>query len=98
LERAWARLYAKLLLRLTPRPHLSYLLDAEPESAYGRKPEYPIEFLRQYRNSYLELAKLNGMVVVPPLPLDEASRQVAVSLETLGIALQRIPAETAVPA
>jgi hypothetical protein len=45
------RIYARLLCRLVPRPDIAYLLDADPEAAFIRKPEYPLEFLKQYRLS-----------------------------------------------
>ena len=59
------RAYARMLLRFTPKPDLGYVLDAEPEDARARKPEYPLDFMRQYRNSYLQLSRLAGLQVVP---------------------------------
>ena len=41
-----ARLYARLIMKLAPKPDISYLLDADPVQARARKPEYPVEFLR----------------------------------------------------
>ena len=61
----WARAFARLLLRIAPRPELSYLLDAVPEEALARKPEYPLEFMRKYRSSYLELRDIAGMTLIP---------------------------------
>jgi thymidylate kinase len=58
------RVYAKSLLRFTPKPDLAYVLDAKPEEARARKPEYPLEFMRQYRKSYLELSRLAGLRLV----------------------------------
>ena len=52
-----ARAYARFVLSLAPKTDVSYLLDAVPEEARARKPEYPIDFMRQYRSSYLELRK-----------------------------------------
>jgi thymidylate kinase len=52
-----ARAYARFVLSLAPDTDVSYLLDAVPEEARARKPEYPIDFMRQYRSSYLELRK-----------------------------------------
>ena len=40
-----ARLYARLIIKLSPKPDISYLLDADPVQARARKPEYPIDFL-----------------------------------------------------
>lgn len=59
-----ARNYARLLLRLAPKPDLSYLLDAVPEVARARKPEYPLDFMRKYRSSYLVLRKLAGLELI----------------------------------
>ena len=58
------RAYAKSLLRFTPKPDLAYVLDAKPEEARARKPEYPLEFMRLYRKSYLELSRLAGLSLV----------------------------------
>ncbi len=59
------RAYARLLLRVAPKPDLAYLLDAVPEVARARKPEYPLDFMHKYRNSYLELRKMAGMELIP---------------------------------
>jgi len=59
------RVYAKALLRFAPKPDIGYVLDAEPEAARARKPEYPLEFLRRYRNSFLQLSRLAKLQLVP---------------------------------
>ena len=60
-------LYARLLLALAPRPDIAYLLDADPAAALARKPEYPLEFLREYRRAYHRLSKMaREIVMVPP--------------------------------
>lgn len=64
LDRPWARSFARLLLRLAPKPDVSYLLDAIPEFARERKPEYPLEFMRTYRSSYLELRTIAGLALI----------------------------------
>ncbi len=58
------RAYAQLLMKFVPRPHISYLLDADPVQARARKPEYPLEFLHANRNAYLALANLLGAITV----------------------------------
>ncbi len=58
------RAYAKLLLGVAPKPDLSYLLDAIPEVARARKPEYPLDFMHKYRESYLEIRKIAGMELI----------------------------------
>jgi len=87
-----ARAYAKFLYGLVPHPDLAYLLDADPEAAFKRKPEYPLDFLRQYRRSYSQVNDLLGsMTVIPPLPLEEARRRVALEAVKAGIQLQMSP-------
>jgi len=64
--RHWvARAYARIVLALAPHTDVSYLLDAVPEEARARKPEYPIDFMRQYRSSYLELQKFAPLTLIP---------------------------------
>jgi len=70
LKRRWARFYIRLLLKCTPKPDLALLLDADPDAACERKPEYPPEFVEQNREAYLRLARLAGMTVVPPLTIE----------------------------
>lgn len=66
-----ARSYAKLLLKLAPRPDLSYVLDAVPEVARARKPEYPVEFMHRQRASYMRLRQMAGLQMIPAGDPDE---------------------------
>ena len=59
-----ARAYARFVLGLAPSTDVSYLLDAVPEEARARKPEYPIDFMRQYRSSYLELRQFAPLSLI----------------------------------
>jgi len=69
--------YVKLIMMLVPKPHISYLLDADPIQARARKPEYPIEFLYTNRHSYLALNELvGGMTVIAPMPIREAEQAI----------------------
>jgi thymidylate kinase len=71
------RLYVKAILALSAKPDLAYLIDADPQAARARKPEYPLEFLRRNRNAYLALCPLIGDVnVIGPLEADEATAKV----------------------
>lgn len=71
------RAYARLLMKLVPRPHISYLLDADPAQARARKPEYPIDFLHANRNAYLALANLlGGITVIRPMAVEEVEAEV----------------------
>ncbi len=77
LGNAAARLYLRAIMMLVPSPEISFVIDADPEQARARKPEYPIEFLYANRNSYLRLNQLlAGITVIPPMPLDEAKAEV----------------------
>jgi thymidylate kinase len=72
-----ARAYARLIMMLVPRPHVSYLLDADPVQARARKPEYPLEFLHFCRASYMTLNDLiGGMTIIPPMPVHDVEREV----------------------
>lgn len=71
-------IYARFIMKVTPMPDISYLLDSDPVQARARKPEYPIEFLYFCRASYLTLSDLvpGGMTVIPPMPLQDVGRLV----------------------
>lgn len=72
-----SRLFVKMVNEIVPQPDLAFLLDADPEAARARKPEYPLEFMRECRGWYHRLAGVLGtMTVVAPLPLEEAREQV----------------------
>ena len=71
------KFFVHLIGKLVPHPDIAYLLDADPDAARARKPEYPVDFLRIYRRAYLNLARmLGGMTVIPPLPLPEVKFEV----------------------
>ena len=72
------RRYIGLILRLAPRLDRAFLLDADPEAALQRKPEYPIEFLRRYRDAYHQLCPMvTEMVMVPPADVDQVEVAIA---------------------
>jgi thymidylate kinase len=71
------RTYVRLIMKIVPKPDISYLLDADPVKARARKPEYPLEFLHSNRQSYLVLSELvGGMTVILPKPIKEVRREV----------------------
>jgi len=72
----WARAFARLLLRVAPKPDLSYVLDADPEVARARKPEYPLDFMRKYRSSYLELRKMANLQLIRPGDVEEVQQAI----------------------
>jgi len=72
-----ARAYIRHVSAFVPSPHISFLLDADPEQARARKPEYPIEFLRANREAYLALGGLAcAFTVIEPMPVDSVARTV----------------------
>lgn len=72
-----SRGFAQILHAFVPRPDVAYLLDADPEAARARKPEYPLDFMRASRGRYGQLAQLLGsLTVVPPLDLAAAQTRV----------------------
>jgi thymidylate kinase len=77
LNRWLVLLYVRMVLNLIPKPDIAYIVDADPEAAHIRKPEYPLEFVRKNRDSYITLSRLvRGMTVLPPLPVEETTAKV----------------------
>jgi thymidylate kinase len=75
------RLYVTMLLRLIPRPDVAYLVDADPEAAHKRKPEYPLEFVRTNRDAYIALSRLvRNMTVLEPLSVEETTIKIKESI------------------
>ena len=71
------RLFVRVVGWIVPRPDVAYLLDADPEAARARKPEYPVDFMRECRVSYFRLAELLGtMTIIPPGPIPAAKAEV----------------------
>lgn len=77
LRNSMVQAYVRAMATFGPRPHLSFLLDADPATARARKPEYPLEFLQSNRESYLALNDLiGGFNVVGPAPIHEVEQKV----------------------
>ncbi len=77
LANLFTRAYVRLAVEVAPRPALAYLLDADPQAARARKPEYPVDFLQRSRMNYHRLAALlKTLTLVPPLPQDKTCRAV----------------------
>jgi thymidylate kinase len=69
--------FVRFVDSLVPRPDVAYILDADPEAARKRKPEYPVDFMHLCRSAYMHLARMLGtLTVIPPLPLEDAKRAV----------------------
>ena len=82
LERPMTRNFVRFMQRLAPLPDLAYLLDADPEAAHKRKPEYPVDFMHKCRAAYHRLAALLGTItIIPPLPLPEAKLAVVTACD-----------------
>jgi thymidylate kinase len=82
LDRALTRGFLWLIGKIAPRPDVAYLLDADPEAAHARKPEYPVDFMHKCRAAYHRLANLLAtMTVIPPLPLPEAKLAVVTACD-----------------
>jgi len=64
-SRHWlARAYVRLLVGLAPKPEFAFILDAFPDQAFARKPEYPLDFLYSYRRAFLGLSVFVPQLVV----------------------------------
>lgn len=79
MQRFFTRVYARLLLKLVPPLDIAYLLDADPDQARARKPEYPIEFLHDLRVSYAVLNRIGRMTRVAPGSVEEVSEAITES-------------------
>jgi thymidylate kinase len=81
LEHPLTRAYVRMLVKIVPKPDVAYLLDAIPEAALERKPEYPLDFLHKYRDSYLCLRDLAGLTLIDPLPQNDVHLAITRELE-----------------
>jgi thymidylate kinase len=78
------RAFVLLVNALVPKPDVAFVLDVDSVAAVERKPEYPVEFMRESRNSYNALAQLLGNItLVPPLPADDTTRLVAEAVKAI---------------
>lgn len=73
LSNVLTRGFVRFAAAIAPKPDVAYVLDADPEAARERKPEYPLDFLRACRNSYRQLAGMLGMTVIPVSSIADAS-------------------------
>jgi thymidylate kinase len=81
LGRPPVRLYVTMLLRLIPKPDVAYIVDADPEAAHLRKPEYPLEFVRTNRDAYITLSRLvRNLTVLEPLSVEETTTKIKESI------------------
>lgn len=65
----------RLILNLVPRPDFACVVDALPEIARLRKPEYPLEFLNRNRQAYLRLREFaRNLIVMENNSIEETAR------------------------
>jgi thymidylate kinase len=98
LENRLARTYARLVLSLTPKPDISYLLDAVPEEARARKPEYPLEFMKRYRSSYLRLREFAPITLVAAAGPDDVHAAIIARLKSFAAVSTQPQVDSAVVA
>jgi thymidylate kinase len=92
LKNPLTRRFVRAIHRFVPRPDVAYLLDTDVEAARVRKPEYPVEFMHQSRQAYLDLARLIGIFnVVPALALEDAKRAVLAIFDAHASRAMRLP-------
>jgi len=76
LENPFTRAFVRLVASIAPKPDIAFMLDANPDAARARKPEYPLDFLIDSRQRYHRLSPMVGMTIIPPLALDAAKHAV----------------------
>lgn len=77
LARWSARCFARLVVKLVPKPDIAYVIDADPVAAQARKPEYPLEFVRRNREAYIALAEFSGCItVIGPGSIEEMKSRI----------------------
>jgi len=77
-SRRWlARAYIRAVISVAPKPDIAFVLDASPEEAFTRKPEYPLPFMREYRRAYLDLRQFAPEIrVIAPGAVGDVQRQI----------------------
>lgn len=74
---ALARGYIRLLIALAPTPDFKFVLDASPDEAFSRKPEYPLSFMHEYRRAFLGLRDfVPGLSIIPPASIAEVQQRI----------------------
>ncbi|MCU1285220.1 MAG: thymidylate kinase [Acidobacteriales bacterium] len=85
-----SRFYVRAISSFVPKPELALLMDADPQAARERKPEYPVEFMKEARLSYFRLASFVGrLTVIPPMSLEDAKGEVLSALHRVISATSR---------
>ena len=77
-SQSWlARTFKRFLIALAPAPRFAIILDASPDKAFQRKPEYPLSFMYEYRDAYLALQKIvSRLSVIHEGPPEKVHQQI----------------------
>lgn len=71
------RIYSRFLVSQTPAPDIAIVLDASPQAAFARKPEYPFEFVRENRQNFLRLQEVvPGLITISEACLEEVQHEI----------------------
>ena len=76
LENPLTQSFVKFVAAIAPQSDIAFMLDANPDAARARKPEYPLDFLIDSRRRYHHLAVTLGMTIIPALGLEAAKAAV----------------------
>jgi thymidylate kinase len=72
-----ARAFIRTVLAASPEPEVAFVLDVSPEDAFRRKPEYPLAFMHEYRQAYLNLREfVPQLKVIAPGSVEEVHKQI----------------------
>src|ERR1700745_2529386 len=76
--RHWlARAYVRLLGTIAPTPDAGFILDASTDVGFGKKTEYTLSFLHEYRRAFLALTRLvPELIVIAPRSIAEGKQQI----------------------
>jgi thymidylate kinase len=77
-SRHWlVRAYIRTVMWVAPTPDFAFVLDASPEDAFQRKPEYPLSFMHEYRQAFLGLREfVPQLTVIAPATVEEVHQQI----------------------
>ncbi|MFH0764098.1 MAG: hypothetical protein V1927_03765 [Candidatus Omnitrophota bacterium] len=72
-----SKTYTRCMLRAVLRPDLPILLDAAPEMAYRRKPEYPPDFYKERRAAYFDIFhSVPQSIIIDQADIDSVQREI----------------------
>jgi thymidylate kinase len=89
-----ARIYGKILSKLTPAPDLAFVIDASPTAAFARKPEYPLEFMHRNRRNFLLLQEIvPQLIIVPPAGAEQVRSEICSHISRSRLGTGALPEE-----